>query len=115
MRAVNFVEHVKLMPDANLLDPRERLLMEQRLLVLWVCLQPFSSARDLLAHEVLAQPRTYDLLARLRRDGYLVTGYLGWTQYRQQRYIPTLRVSRAARRCTTAAEESCTTGTMRKD
>ena len=24
-------------------------------------------------------------------------------------------VSRAARRCTTAAEESCTTGTMRKD
>ena len=25
------------------------------------------------------------------------------------------RVSRAARRCTTAAEESCTTGTMRKD
>ena len=91
MRAVNFVEHVKLMPDANLLDPRERLLMEQRLLVLWVCLQPFSSARDLLAHEVLAQPRTYDLLARLRRDGYLVSGYLGWTQYRQQRYIPTLR------------------------
>ena len=76
MRAVNFVEHVKLMPDANLLDPRERLLMEQRLLVLWVCLQPFSSARDLLAHEVLAQPRTYDLLARLRRDGYLVTRYL---------------------------------------
>ena len=25
------------------------------------------------------------------------------------------QVSRAARRCTTAAEESCTTGTMRKD
>ena len=25
------------------------------------------------------------------------------------------RVSRAARRCTTAAEESCTTGRMRKD
>ena len=26
-----------------------------------------------------------------------------------------IRVSRAARRCTTAAEELCTTGTMRKD
>ena len=26
-----------------------------------------------------------------------------------------VELSRAARRCTTAAEESCTTGTMRKD
>ena len=30
-------------------------------------------------------------------------------------YRKTFHVSRAARRCTTAAEELCTTGTMRKD
>ena len=30
-------------------------------------------------------------------------------------YVEVARLSRAARRCTTAAEESCTTGTMRKD
>ena len=29
--------------------------------------------------------------------------------------LPRRQLSRAARRCTTAAEESCTTGTMRKD
>ena len=32
-----------------------------------------------------------------------------------RRALDYLRVSRAARRCTTAAEESCTTGRMRKD
>ena len=31
-----------------------------------------------------------------------------------QEWLPA-DLSRAARRCTTAAEESCTTGTMRKD
>ena len=88
MRAVNFVEHVKLMPDANLTHGRGSSWSNDSLYCGSVC---SPSPAPGICYEVLAQPRTYDLLARLRRDGYLVSGYLGWTQYRQQRYIPTLR------------------------
>ena len=53
----------------------------------------------------------------LRELGIPKSTYYRWLRRQDQQGLEDRPggVSRAARRCTTAAEESCTTGTMRKD
>ena len=56
-----------------------------------------------------------EVLDKVASSGLPKRETLGELGVPRSTYYRWLRLSRAARRCTTAAEESCTTGTMRKD
>ena len=91
MQANDYVRHLRLMPVVRGLGPQQRCLWEEALLMGWIWHQPFSSPGDLVAHGVLAQARTYELLTGLCGAGFLDSAHLGSTKQQQARYFLTLK------------------------
>ena len=91
MRSSDYLRHLRLIQTVSRLGARQRRLWEQTLILYWVWQRPFCSAGDLLAHDVFAQPRLYDLVDDLRNRGYLSVARMGSTRNVQRRYFLTLR------------------------